>query len=103
MFQSLRQIFTRPARPAAEVPAGQRIYAIGDIHGRLDLFEALVAAIDADDAAAGPADSTVVLLGDLVDRGPASAGVIALARQWGERRKVRMSDEIPDTPNNPDC
>ena len=32
----------------------------------------------------------MILLGDLVDRGPDSAGVIALAREWQRRRKVRI-------------
>ena len=91
MFQVLRQIFTRDddaTLPA--VPAGERVYAVGDIHGRLDLFAALVEAIDQDDAARAPAKTTVILLGDLVDRGPDSAGVIALAREWQQRRKVRI-------------
>ena len=71
----------RPARgpKAASVPAGQRIYAIGDIHGRADLFAALIAAIDADDAAQAPAETTVILLGDLIDRGPDSAAVMPVA------------------------
>jgi serine/threonine protein phosphatase 1 len=91
MFQALRQIFARGDDvPAAAIPPGQRVYAIGDIHGRLDLFEALVAAIEADDAAAAPAETTVILLGDLVDRGADSAGVIALARAWQQRRRVRI-------------
>jgi serine/threonine protein phosphatase 1 len=91
MFQALRQIFARgDEAPPAAIPAGQRVYAIGDIHGRLDLFEALVAAVDADDAAAAPAETTVILLGDLVDRGADSAGVIALARDWQRRRRVRI-------------
>lgn len=91
MLQSLKQIFARRSdAPRAHVPAGQRIYAIGDIHGRLDLFEALVEAVEADDAASGAADTLVILLGDLVDRGADSRGVIALARQWQQRRKVRI-------------
>jgi serine/threonine protein phosphatase 1 len=91
MFQALRQIFARgEAVPAAAIPPGQRVYAVGDIHGRIDLFEALAEAIDADDAAAVPAETTVVLLGDLVDRGADSAGVIALARAWQHRRRVRI-------------
>jgi serine/threonine protein phosphatase 1 len=49
------------------------VYAIGDIHGRLDLFEAAVRAIDARGAAAG---RTVVVLGDFVDRGPGSAQMV---------------------------
>jgi len=92
MLRAIRQLFARDvsAPPAAAVPAGQRVYAVGDIHGRLDLFEALIAAIEADDARGGPAETTVILLGDLVDRGPDSAGVIARARQWQRRRKVRI-------------
>ena len=92
MLKAIRQLFARDHRvvPDAAVPAGQRVYAVGDIHGRRDLFEALIAAIEADDAASGPADTTVILLGDLVDRGPDSAGVIARAREWQRRRKVRI-------------
>lgn len=72
------------------IPPGRRVYAVGDIHGRLDLFEALIAAIDTDDAAAQQAQSTVILLGDLVDRGPESAGVIARARAWQTQRELRI-------------
>lgn len=91
MLQSLKQMFARrPDAPHAELPAGQRVYAVGDIHGRLDLFRALVEAIEADDAERAPAETLVVLLGDLVDRGPDSKGVIDLAREWQERRPVRI-------------
>jgi serine/threonine protein phosphatase 1 len=91
MISSLRKLFgAQPAQPGPTVPAGERVYAVGDIHGRADLFAALIAAIDADDAARGSAKTTVVLLGDLVDRGPDSAGVVRLAREWGERRQVRL-------------
>ena len=92
MLRSLNRLF-RPAAPAANaarVPEGQRWYVVGDIHGRRDLFEALASAIDADDAASAPAETAVVLLGDLVDRGPDSAGVIACARAWQHRRVVRL-------------
>jgi serine/threonine protein phosphatase 1 len=50
----------------------------------------MIAAIEADDAARPPAETTVVLLGDLVDRGPDSAGVIARAREWQRQRTVRI-------------
>lgn len=93
MLKSLRRLFERPEiapPPTAAVPAGQRVYAVGDIHGRLDLFEALIEAIEADDAASGPAETTVILLGDLVDRGPDSAGVVARARAWQRQRSVRI-------------
>ncbi|GAA0284415.1 metallophosphoesterase [Alteraurantiacibacter aestuarii] len=72
------------------LPMGQRVYAIGDIHGRLDLFEALIAAVEEDDALAPTADTTVILLGDLVDRGPDSAGVVRRARAWQAQRNVRI-------------
>lgn len=77
------------AKPRPSVPDGERYYVIGDIHGRCDLFDELILAIEEDDRNAGDADSTVILLGDLVDRGPESARVIETARQWGKRRKVR--------------
>lgn len=57
-------------------PAGVRIYAIGDIHGELGLLEQLQSAID-DDLAAHPIDNAIeVTLGDYIDRGPDSRGVI---------------------------
>ncbi|MCW1382955.1 serine/threonine protein phosphatase [Novosphingobium sp. KCTC 2891] len=92
MLKKLRTLIAgRPAEaaPAATIPAGQRVYAVGDIHGRLDLFQMLIERIEADDAARGPADTTVILLGDLVDRGPDSAGVLRTARQWAATRQVR--------------
>ncbi|MEZ5743381.1 MAG: metallophosphoesterase [Sphingomonadaceae bacterium] len=90
MVEIINRLFRarQPGRLPA-VPDGQRVYAIGDIHGRLDLFGALVQAIERDDKARGAADTTVILLGDLIDRGPHSARVINAARSWGEGRKVR--------------
>lgn len=92
MLASIKQIF-RPQAPASRlpsVPEGERFYVIGDVHGRRDLFDSLVEAIEADDARRGnTAQTTVVLLGDLIDRGADSAGVIRSAREWGARRKVR--------------
>lgn len=64
----------RPQLP--EVPPGRRVYAIGDIHGRLDLTETLLDAIAADHETRAPAELFVVFLGDLVDRGPDSRGVV---------------------------
>jgi diadenosine tetraphosphatase ApaH/serine/threonine PP2A family protein phosphatase len=64
------------------LPKGDRLYAIGDIHGRFDLFETLLAKIEADNAARGNASTTIILLGDLIDRGPDSARVVDHARCW---------------------
>ncbi len=52
------------------------IYAIGDIHGQLDLLRAAHDRVAADRARSGAADSPLVHVGDLVDRGPDSAGVV---------------------------
>jgi serine/threonine protein phosphatase 1 len=90
MFKSIRQLWSpKEPRPLPQVPPGERAYAIGDVHGRLDLLTALAAAIEADDAARGPALTSIVLLGDLIDRGPESAGVLAFARDWQTHRTVR--------------
>lgn len=91
MLSAIRKLFGgSPAAPGSAIPAGERVYAVGDVHGRADLLAALIAAIDADDAQRGAAQTTVILLGDLVDRGADSAGVIHMAREWQARRKVRI-------------
>lgn len=63
----------------ARVPDGLRIYAIGDVHGRNDLLVELLRKILYDDHERGKADTQFILLGDLIDRGPDSAGVIETA------------------------
>lgn len=72
-----------PDAAVPRVPPGQRVYAIGDIHGCDDLFAQLLAKIEGDNAARGDARTTLILLGDLVDRGPDSASVIERAMQLG--------------------
>lgn len=67
----------------AALPAGERIYAIGDIHGRLDLLEQMFELVDADDAARGAADTRLIFLGDLIDRGPNSAQVVQRLMEIG--------------------
>jgi serine/threonine protein phosphatase 1 len=59
------------------VPDGQRLYCIGDIHGRLDLLEELHDMIRAD-AEAFAASKTVIYLGDFIDRGAQSKQVLDL-------------------------
>ncbi len=59
------------------IPDGVRVYAIGDIHGRADLLADMMQRIANDRNAAAPMDETVlVFVGDYIDRGPDSAGVI---------------------------
>ena len=58
------------------VPERTRIYAIGDVHGRVDLLSALFDQID-DHIDAFPIKRPIqVLLGDYIDRGPNSREVI---------------------------
>lgn len=62
-------------------PEPSRVYAIGDIHGRLDLLDRMVAEVAGDLARHPAPDAITVTLGDYVDRGPDSRGVIeCLAR-----------------------
>ncbi len=91
MLQFLRSLFfDNPEAALPAVPSDERVYAIGDIHGRLDLLDALIDAIEQEDAEAPAAETTVILLGDLIDRGADSAGVIRRAREWQGQRKVRI-------------
>jgi len=62
------------------VPPGQRVYAVGDVHGRLDLLDKLLAMLEADNAGRLPAHTTLVFLGDLIDRGPDSRRVVERVR-----------------------
>ncbi|WP_339824082.1 metallophosphoesterase family protein [uncultured Parasphingorhabdus sp.] len=76
----------KPSRPidSATVPEGRRVYAIGDVHGRNDLLKKLLDKIIKDDGERDSAESEIIFLGDLVDRGPDSAGVIDTAMQTKE-------------------
>lgn len=78
----------RPARHRSPAPSPAKtprpqveglVYAIGDIHGRLDLFERLIAQARTDAQTLPGERPTIILLGDLIDRGPASAGCLERA------------------------
>jgi serine/threonine protein phosphatase 1 len=75
----------RSAGKAPSLPAGNRVYAIGDIHGRLDLLEEIVAAIRKDNAARPQAEVWIILLGDLIDRGENSAEIVARCMAFSAR------------------
>ncbi len=67
----------KPEDPVRVGTQGRLVYAVGDIHGRLDLLRRLIADIIANAAMAGTdGRPVVVFLGDYVDRGPDSRGVI---------------------------
>lgn len=73
------------AKPSAAVPAGERLYAVGDIHGCAALLDSLLSRIESD----GAGDFRLIFLGDYVDRGPDSKTVID--------RLIRVKQDRPGT------
>jgi serine/threonine protein phosphatase 1 len=67
----LRVLGRRPS-----LPAGLRVYAVGDVHGRLDLLNELLVRIDADLALRPAMRPVYVFLGDYIDRGSSSRETI---------------------------
>lgn len=61
---------------------GRRAYAIGDIHGRLDLLDELLEKIHSDMAGRYPLETLLVFVGDLIDRGPSSREVVERLRTY---------------------
>ncbi len=88
MFWKRKSKAVAQTRSSFAIPDGQRVYAIGDIHGRDDLFAELIESIRADAAARPVEQVTLILLGDLVDRGPQSAEVV--------ERAIGLHREFPD-------
>lgn len=72
--------FFRQGHGGPRGPAGWRGYAVGDVHGRLDLLRLLIDSIVADTERRGATNNLLVFLGDLIDRGPESARVIEFIR-----------------------
>lgn len=80
----------------ARFPEGRVGYAVGDVHGNLDLLEEMLHSIEANAAATGARDPVVLFLGDYVDRGPDSRGVLDRLRAWSppfERRFLMGNHE----------
>jgi len=67
-------------------PRGWRAYAIGDIHGRLDLLEDLLTKIHEELRRRPARKVLLVFVGDLIDRGPSSAQVIERLRTYRHGR-----------------
>src|SRR5688572_16574090 len=71
----LRFPFFKQVTPTSCVPDGWRVYAIGDVHGCLDELNRLLDGI-AGDLNKHASKAHLIFLGDLIDRGPNSAGVL---------------------------
>jgi serine/threonine protein phosphatase 1 len=68
-----------------------RLYVIGDIHGRSDLLDSIIAEINRELDARPPAGALTVTLGDYIDRGPDSRGVLdRLTRRAFPTRHVAL-------------
>lgn len=61
---------------------GCRAYAVGDIHGRLDLLNGILERIEQDCASRPRRKTFIIFLGDLIDRGEDSAGVVERLRTY---------------------
>lgn len=74
-----RRLFGPDRTPAASAPPDTTLYVVGDIHGRCDLLYNLLRKIALDAARQEPGQGReLIFLGDYVDRGPDSCGVINL-------------------------
>jgi len=71
----------RRQRGPAGAP-GYRAYVVGDVHGRLDLLEQLLAKIHSELQRRPARKTLLVFLGDLIDRGPGSAQVVERLRTY---------------------
>jgi|GEM_PF-23548 len=78
--------FRQTPKPA--VPPGQRVYAIGDVHGEGGLLTEALRLIKEDSADRDPAEVTLVLLGDLIDRGPDAADLLRIFARTRDARIV---------------
>ena len=75
----------------APAPEGWVLYAVGDVHGRLDCLRQAHRRIDRDRQSRGEAVRSIeIYLGDLVDRGPDSRGVIACVIDRAQDRAVAL-------------
>lgn len=79
-----------PWRPAPFALNGETVFAVGDIHGCLDEMTALLEAIRTL-AAESTAPRRLIYLGDMIDRGPDTIGVL---RTWAESEAQRGVDRI---------
>jgi len=74
-----------PGSGGFRLPAGTRIYAIGDIHGRADLLKETFSRIDTDRNAGVSPRTIEVYLGDYIDRGPDSREVLNMLIERADR------------------
>lgn len=101
MLHRLRSLLGPSSAPAAPDMSGttadlphpaSTTYVVGDVHGRADLLELMLELIDAHIGGTASTDPQLVFVGDYIDHGPDSAGVLA-----------RLSELTRDFPDNVTC
>jgi serine/threonine protein phosphatase 1 len=83
-MKAFRNLWRRPSAPATA--DSERLYVVGDVHGRADLLEQMLGEI-ARHASAAPAAArtSVIFVGDIIDRGPQSREALALLEDARDR------------------
>jgi serine/threonine protein phosphatase 1 len=87
-WRKLAALFRHKTLPATS--HGTRVYAVGDVHGRLDLLQQLLRQLEADVGSRGARSTRLILLGDLIDRGPHSRQVLELVRLMQMHNRGRV-------------
>ncbi|MEP5762830.1 MAG: metallophosphoesterase family protein [Litoreibacter sp.] len=80
------EVPAKPPSPSGPLP-DQPLFIVGDLHGRLDLFEKMLERVDGAIGIVKLRNPLLVFVGDIVDRGPDSAGVV--------RRMMELTAEFP--------
>ena len=81
-------MFRQRPRPTDQprTPRGHRAYAVGDIHGRSDLLHQILDMVEQDAERSPARKMLLIFLGDLIDRGPDSQGVVERLRTYSHDR-----------------
>jgi serine/threonine protein phosphatase 1 len=88
MLSSLFRRKKTPAGRTSRVPDGAVVWAVGDVHGRADLLLPLLKEAVNDLRATRPVRPVIVMLGDYVDRGADSKGVIDLLCRLSDQEDI---------------
>jgi serine/threonine protein phosphatase 1 len=83
-----KSLIGRAKKRLPSAPEGVLIYAVGDIHGRVDLLDELFTRIDADAARQPNLKTIEIFLGDYIDRGPGSREVLDRLIERGRTRRA---------------
>jgi serine/threonine protein phosphatase 1 len=85
LLSAAERLEVQGRRPS--LPPGLRIYAVGDIHGRLDLLDEILSLTEADIASRPTSEPLYVFLGDYIDRGSSSRETVDRLIAHSERNK----------------